>query len=81
MSDIITGKGIKRGFAGLLNEEIIDMTPKSVSDTISRGGTTLQTARCMEFITAEGHKAKPAKGKVEYAQLQDRASIHRLAKR
>ncbi len=47
-------KGIKRGYAGLLNEEIVDMDAKSVSDTISRGGTILQTARCMEFVTPEG---------------------------
>ena len=47
-------KGIKRGYAGLLNEEIIDMDAKSVSDTISRGGTVLQTARCLEFTTPEG---------------------------
>jgi 6-phosphofructokinase 1 len=49
-------KGIKRGYAGLLNEEIIDMDAKSVSDTISRGGTILQTARCLEFVTAEGQQ-------------------------
>ena len=49
-------KGIKRGFAGLLNEEIVDMDAKSVSDTISRGGTILQTARCLEFVTAEGQE-------------------------
>lgn len=49
-------KGIKRGYAGLLNEEIIDMDAKSVSDTISRGGTVLQTARCMEFMEEEGQK-------------------------
>lgn len=49
-------KGIKRGFAGLLNEEIIDMDAKSVSDTISRGGTILQTARCLEFVTEEGQQ-------------------------
>ncbi len=49
-------KGIKRGYAGLLNEEIIDMDATSVSDTISRGGTILQTARCMEFITEKGQK-------------------------
>ncbi len=47
-------KGIKRGYAGLLNEDIIDMDETSVSDTISRGGTILQTARCLEFTTAEG---------------------------
>ncbi|MDD6156944.1 MAG: 6-phosphofructokinase [Lachnospiraceae bacterium] len=49
-------KGIRRGYAGLLNEEIIDMDAKSVSDTISRGGTILQTARCMEFVTPEGQQ-------------------------
>ena len=48
--------GIKRGYAGLLNEEIVEMDAKSVSDTISRGGTILQTARCMEFVTPEGQE-------------------------
>lgn len=42
-------KGIKRGYAGLLAEEIIDMEAKDVSDIIQRGGTILQTARCPEF--------------------------------
>ncbi len=42
-------KGIKKGYMGLLNEEIVDMTAKSVSDTIQRGGTILGTARCTEF--------------------------------
>lgn len=50
-------KGIKRGYAGLLNEEIIDMDSMSVSDIIHRGGTILYTARCMEFMTEEGQKA------------------------
>lgn len=49
-------KGIKRGYAGLLQEEIIDMEVRSVSDTIQRGGTILQTARCKEFTTAEGQQ-------------------------
>ncbi|MBP5453029.1 MAG: 6-phosphofructokinase, partial [Lachnospiraceae bacterium] len=42
-------KGIKKGYMGLLNEEIIDMDAKTVSDTIQRGGTVLGTARCLEF--------------------------------
>ncbi len=46
-------KGIKRGYAGLLNEEIIDMEKKDVSDTIQRGGTILGTARCPEFREEE----------------------------
>ena len=49
-------KGIKRGYAGLLQEEIIDMEAKDVSDIIERGGTILQTARCTEFTTAEGQQ-------------------------
>ncbi len=49
-------KGIKKGYQGLLNEEIIDLEAHSVSDTIQRGGTILGTARCMEFKTPEGQK-------------------------
>ncbi len=49
-------KGIMRGYAGLLQEEIIDMESTSVSDTINRGGTILYTARCTEFTTAEGQQ-------------------------
>ncbi len=49
-------KGIKKGYQGLLNEEIIDMEAKDVSDIIQRGGTVLGTARCMEFKTPEGQK-------------------------
>ncbi|NCC44731.1 MAG: ATP-dependent 6-phosphofructokinase, partial [Clostridia bacterium] len=41
-------KGIQKGYDGLLNEEIIDMTARDVSDTIGRGGTILYTARCAE---------------------------------
>ena len=44
-------KGIKKGYQGLLNEEIIDMDARSVSDTIQKGGTILGTARCLEFKT------------------------------
>ncbi len=47
-------KGIKKGYQGLLNEEIFDMEPHDVSDTIQHGGTILGTARCMEFMTEEG---------------------------
>lgn len=49
-------KGIMRGYAGLLQEEIIDMGSTSVSNIIYRGGTILYTARCTEFTTAEGQK-------------------------
>ena len=46
-------KGINQGYKGLLNEEIRDLDARSVSDTISKGGTILYTARCSEFRTAE----------------------------
>ena len=42
-------KGIKRGYMGLLNEEIVDMEAFSVADIIQKGGTILGTARCLEF--------------------------------
>ena len=44
-------KGILRGYARLLNEEIKDMDSRSVSDIIQRGGTVLYTARSDEFKT------------------------------
>ncbi len=49
-------KGIMRGYAGLLQEEIVDMNGKSVADIIGRGGTILYTARCPEFTTPEGQQ-------------------------
>lgn len=49
-------KGIRRGYTGLLAEDIVDMEAKDVSDIIQRGGTILQTARCPEFRTEEGQK-------------------------
>lgn len=48
--------GIKRGYAGLLQEEIYEMKTTDVSDIIQRGGTILQTARCQEFTTVEGQQ-------------------------
>lgn len=49
-------KGIMRGYAGLLQEEIVDMNRQSVSNIINQGGTVLYTARCTEFTTEEGQK-------------------------
>ena len=49
-------KGIRKGYNGLLNEDIIDLTPTETADTIFRGGTILFTARCEEFKTEEGQK-------------------------
>lgn len=52
----IAVKGIMRGYAGLLEEEIVDMDGTSVADIIHRGGTILYTARCKEFVTEEGQQ-------------------------
>ena len=52
----INMKGILKGYSGLMNEEIIDMTAVDVSDTIQKGGTILYTARCTEMRTPEGQK-------------------------
>lgn len=52
-------KGVKKGYNGLLNEDIIDMEPRHVSDIIQRGGTVLGTARCLEFKNPE-YQAKGA---------------------
>ena len=49
-------KGIRRGYQGLLEEDIIDMSRHSVSDIVDKGGTILFTARCAEFRTEEGQK-------------------------
>ena len=49
-------KGIKKGYQGLMNEEIIDLERWYVSDTIQRGGTILGTARCSEMRTEEGQQ-------------------------
>lgn len=56
LSSGLNVKGIYKGYNGLLNEEIVDMTAKDVSDTIERGGTVLYTARCAEFRTEEGQR-------------------------
>ena len=48
--------GIKRGYYGLVYDEIEEFTSKSVSNIVQHGGTILKTARCKEFTTAEGRK-------------------------
>ena len=53
-------RGIRRGYHGLLKEEIIDMSARDVSDIIERGGTVLQTARCKTMRTEEGQQKAAA---------------------
>lgn len=53
LAEGVNVKGIRRGYMGLLEEDIYDMDSKSVSDIIQRGGTILYTARCPEFMKPE----------------------------
>ncbi len=48
--------GIRRGWNGLINGDIVKLDQKSVSHTINRGGTILYTARSKEFMTEEGQR-------------------------
>ncbi|MFH1665379.1 MAG: 6-phosphofructokinase [Candidatus Omnitrophota bacterium] len=53
-------RGILRGYEGLISGEIIEMSSRSVSNILGRGGTILKTARSKEFMTSEG-QAKAVK--------------------
>ncbi len=48
--------GVERGYAGLIEDNIIPMEMRSVSNIVQCGGTRLRTARCLEMITLEGQK-------------------------
>ena len=48
--------GIERGYQGLIDDEMVSMDMRSVSDIVQRGGTKLRTARCLEMLTKEGQK-------------------------
>lgn len=48
--------GIRRGWNGLISGDIVKLDQRSVSHTISRGGTILYTARSQEFMTEEGQR-------------------------
>ena len=39
--------GIERGYAGLMDDNVIPMEMRSVSNIVQRGGTVLRTARCL----------------------------------
>ncbi len=46
--------GIRRGYEGMIDGDIVEMDISSVSDIIQRGGTILRTARSQRFMTPEG---------------------------
>ncbi len=53
--------GIRRGYNGLINGDIVKMDERSVTDIIHQGGNILYTARCLEFKTQEGVAKAKAK--------------------
>jgi 6-phosphofructokinase 1 len=45
-----------RGYAGMIDNDIVPLHSRSVANIIQRGGTILKTARCKEFFSPEGRK-------------------------
>jgi 6-phosphofructokinase 1 len=48
--------GIMRGYAGMIDNDIVPLHSRSVANIIQRGGTILKTARCKDFFHQEGRK-------------------------
>jgi len=48
--------GIMRGYAGMIDDEIIKMDSRSVANIIQRGGTILKTARSKDFLEFSGRE-------------------------
>lgn len=48
--------GIERGYAGLIDNNLVKMEMRSVSNIVQCGGTKLRTARCLEMLTKEGQQ-------------------------
>lgn len=48
--------GIQRGYQGLIDDDMIKMEMRSVSNIVQMGGTMLRTARCLEMLTPEGQQ-------------------------
>ena len=45
--------GIRGGYEGLLNEDMIELTTHKVSQIITKGGTVLYSSRCPRFVNRE----------------------------
>lgn len=48
--------GIRRGFAGMIDGDYVEMDGRSVSNILQKGGTILKSARSDEFRTPEGRQ-------------------------
>ena len=65
--------GINRGYAGLMQGDIFDLTQNRVNNVVSLGGTFLYSSRCLEFMTEQGVQI-PA---VAAARIQDAVMANR----
>jgi 6-phosphofructokinase 1 len=52
--------GVRRGLEGLINDDLVPMDSRSVSNIVHRGGTILRTARSKEFFTLDGREKAAA---------------------
>ncbi|MBP2033967.1 6-phosphofructokinase 1 [Clostridium algifaecis] len=48
--------GIKHGYKGLINEDLIKLDNSIIDNISERGGTIIKTARCPEFIQEKGRR-------------------------
>jgi 6-phosphofructokinase 1 len=46
--------GVYQGYQGMIEGKFVDLDARSVNNIINKGGTMLQSARSMEFMTVEG---------------------------
>ncbi|MFN3597407.1 MAG: 6-phosphofructokinase [Rubricoccaceae bacterium] len=53
--------GIRRGYAGMIEGDFVEMDRQSVSNILQQGGTILKSARSERFRTAEGRAAAAAR--------------------
>jgi 6-phosphofructokinase 1 len=57
--------GVKHGYQGLIDNDIVPMNARSVSNILHLGGTMLKTARCLAF-------KEPAGMELAFKNLQDK---------
>jgi 6-phosphofructokinase 1 len=46
--------GIRKGYEGMIDNDVIELSTKSVSNIMQRGGTILKTMRSKRFMTEDG---------------------------
>ncbi len=61
IADEIDVVGIRRGYAGLIDGDFVEMDGQSVSNIVQKGGTILKCARSARFRTPEGRSQAAAR--------------------